>query len=113
MRQRLAQFIVFLLLAGNETSTNLIGNGTLALMRNPDQLALLRRDPGLLPRAIGKRCSAGPIGIYDWTLRKVILKLGGAELLAGTFAIMVLAAVNRDPSQFKNPEKSDITRDPI
>ena len=108
----LVQFIVLLLLAGNETSTNLIGNGTLALMRNPDQLALLRRDPGLLPRAIEEMLRYDPPVQATGRFVKSSLKLGGAELLAGTFAIMVLAAANRDPSQFKNPEKFDITRDP-
>jgi cytochrome P450 len=108
----LLQFIVLLLLAGNETTTNLIGNGTLALMRNPDQFALLRHDPALLPRAIEEMLRYDPPVQATGRFVKSSFKLGGAELLAGTFAIMVLAAANRDPAQFKDPEKFDITRDP-
>jgi len=108
----LLQFIVLLLLAGNETSTNLIGNGTLALMRTPDQFALLRRDPSLLPRAIEEMLRYDPPVQATGRFVKSSINLGGAEILAGTFAIMVLAAANRDPAQFKDPEKFDITRDP-
>jgi cytochrome P450 len=108
----LLQFIVLLLLAGNETTTNLIGNGTLALMRNPDQLALLRRDPALLPRAIEEMLRYDPPVQATGRFVKSPIKLGGTELVADTFAIVVLAAANRDPAQFKDPEKFDITRDP-
>ena len=108
----LVQFIVLLLLAGNETTTNLIGNGTLALMRNSDQLALLRRDPALLPRAIEEMLRYDPPVQATGRFVKSSIKLGGTELVPDTFAIMVLAAANRDPSQFKDPEKFDITRDP-
>ena len=108
----LLQFIVLLLLAGNETTTNLIGNGTLALMRNPDQLALLRRDPALLPQAIEEMLRYDPPVQATGRFVKSSVKLGGIQLVADTFAIMVLAAANRDPAQFKDPEKFDITRDP-
>jgi cytochrome P450 len=108
----LIQFIVLLLLAGNETTTNLIGNGTLALLRNPDQLALLRREPSLLPRAIEEMLRYDPPVQATGRFVKSSIRLGGTELVADTFAIMVLAAANRDPAQFKDPEKFDITRDP-
>ena len=108
----LLQFIILLLLAGNETTTNLIGNGTLALMRNPDQLALLRRDPALLPRAIEEMLRYDPPVQATGRFVKSPITLGGTDLIVGTFATMVLAAANRDPAQFKNPETFDITRDP-
>jgi cytochrome P450 len=108
----LLQFIILLLLAGNETTTNLIGNGTLALMRNPDQLARLRRDPALLPRAIEEMLRYDPPVQATGRFVKSPITLGGEDLIAGTFAIMVLAAANRDPAQFENPEEFDITRDP-
>ena len=53
----LMHFLVILLLAGNETTTNLLGNGMLALQNHPDQMKLLRRDPTLLPRAIEEMLS--------------------------------------------------------
>lgn len=108
----LLQFIVLLLLAGNETTTNLIGNGTLALMRNPEQLAMLRREPALVPRAVEEMLRYdGPVQATGrFTTSPVTL--GGAELPAGALTLMVIAAANRDPAQFPDPERFDITRDP-
>lgn len=108
----LLQFIILLLLAGNETTTNLIGNGTLALVRHPDQLALLRREPALLPRAIEEMLRFDPPVQSTARLPKHPVNLGGAEIPAGVIAFMVLAAANRDPSQVSEPERFDITRDP-
>jgi cytochrome P450 len=108
----LLSFITLLLVAGNETTTNLIGNGMLALGRNPDQLDALKRNPAMLPRAIEEMLRFdGPV---QSTVRftKEPVQLGGAEIPAGAFALMIVAAADRDPAQFKEPEKFDITRDP-
>ncbi len=108
----LLSFITLLLLAGNETTTNLIGNGTLALGRNPDQFDALKRNPAMLPRAIEEMLRYdGPV---QSTVRfaKEAVSLGGTEIPAGALALMIVAAANRDPAQFKDPEKFDITRDP-
>ncbi|HSY78522.1 MAG TPA: cytochrome P450, partial [Verrucomicrobiae bacterium] len=108
----LLSFITLLLLAGNETTTNLIGNGTLALGRNPDQFDALKRNPAMLPRAIEEMLRFdGPV---QGTVRfaKEAVSLGGTEIPAGAFALMIVAAADRDPAQFKDPEKFDITRDP-
>jgi pimeloyl-[acyl-carrier protein] synthase len=108
----LLSFITLLLLAGNETTTNLIGNGTLALGRNPDQFDALKRNPAMLPRAIEEMLRYdGPV---QGTVRfaKEAVNLGGAEIPAGAFALMIVAAANRDPAQFRVPEKFDIARDP-
>jgi cytochrome P450 len=108
----LLSFVTLLLIAGNETTTNLIGNGTLALGRHPDQFDALKRNPAMLPRAIEEMLRYdGPV---QSTARftKEPVQLGGTELPAGAFALMVVAAANRDPAQFKDPEKFDITRDP-
>lgn len=108
----LLSFVTLLLVAGNETTTNLIGNGTLALGRNPDQLDALKRNPAMLPRAIEE------ILRYDGPVQATVrftnqpVELGGTELPAKAFALMIVAAANRDPAQFKDPEKFDITRDP-
>jgi pimeloyl-[acyl-carrier protein] synthase len=108
----LLSFITLLLLAGNETTTNLIGNGTLALGRNPDQFDALKRNPAMLPRAIEEMLRYdGPV---QSTVRfaKEAVSLGGTEIPAGALALMIVAAADRDPAQFKDPEKFDITRDP-
>jgi pimeloyl-[acyl-carrier protein] synthase len=108
----LLSFVTLLLVAGNETTTNLIGNGTLALGRNPDQFNALKRNPAMLPRAIEEMLRYdGPVqSTVRFTNRAV--QLGGAEIPAQAFALMIIAAANRDPAQFKDPEKFDITRDP-
>jgi cytochrome P450 len=108
----LLNFVSLLLIAGNETTTNLIGNGTLALMRNPDQLALLRKNPDLLHRAIEEMLRYdGPV---QSTVRfpKATVDVGSAEVPGGAIAFVVLAAADRDPAKFHNPETFDITRDP-
>jgi cytochrome P450 len=108
----LLSFVTLLLIAGNETTTNLIGNGTLALGRNPDQLDALKRNPAMLPRAIEEMLR------YDGPVQATVrftnqpVQLGGTELPAKAFALMIVAAANRDPAQFKDPEKFDITREP-
>jgi cytochrome P450 len=108
----LLSFVTLLLIAGNETTTNLIGNGTLALGRNPEQFDALKRNPAMLPRAIEEMLR------YDGPVQATVrftnqpVQLGGTELPAKAAALMIVAAANRDPAQFKDPEKFDITRDP-
>jgi len=108
----LLSFVTLLLVAGNETTTNLIGNGTLALGRHPDQFEALKRNPAMLPRAIEEMLRYdGPV---QSTVRfaKEPVQLGGTEIRAGGLALMIVAAANRDPAHFKDPEKFDITREP-
>jgi cytochrome P450 len=108
----LLNFVSLLLIAGNETTTNLIGNGTLALMRNPDQLALLRSNRALLGSAIEEMLRYdGPV---QSTARfpKGATNVGGAEIPAGAITFVVLAAANRDRAKFPDPEKFDISREP-
>ncbi len=108
----LLNFVSLLLIAGNETTTNLIGNGTLALMRNPDQLALLRSNPPLLASAIEEMLR------YDGPVQSTVRfvkndsNVGGTDIPAGAATFIVLAAANRDPVKFSAPEKFDITREP-
>jgi pimeloyl-[acyl-carrier protein] synthase len=108
----LLALVVLLLLAGNETTTNLIGNGTLALARHPAQMALLRQKPELMPRAIDEMLRYdGPV---QSTFRTAICdtNVGGTDIKAGTGVFVMVAAANRDPAQFPDPDKFDITRDP-
>jgi cytochrome P450 len=108
----LMAFVILLLLAGNETTTNLIGNGTLALGRHPEQMKMLQRDAAMLPRAIEEMLRYdGPV---QSTARftKSDLELSGTFFPAGFPIFVILAAANRDPAQFRDPDRFDITRDP-
>jgi cytochrome P450 len=108
----LRAFVILLLLAGNETTTNLIGNGMLALGRNPDQIALLRGDPSLMPRAVEEMLR------YDGPVQSTVrhnhepVEVGGALIAPETMVFVILAAANRDPAHFSDPDAFDITREP-
>ncbi len=104
--------MVLLLLAGNETTTNLIGNGMLALGRDQQQIDLLHRSPELMPRAIEEIVRYdGPV---QATFRLAVERtsIGGTEIEPGTGCFIMLAAANRDPAQFPNPDQFDILREP-
>jgi cytochrome P450 len=109
--EELIAFVVLLLVAGNETTTNLIGNGILALGRHPDQMELLRRSPELGPRAIEEMLRYdGPV---QATSRRATadVEIGGTAIPAGTECFILLAAANHDPAQFPDPDRFDITRE--
>jgi cytochrome P450 len=108
----LLNFVSLLLIAGNATTTNLIANGTLALMRNPDQLQLLNNQRELLPDAIEEMLRYdGPV---QATARfpKQAVNVGGTEIQAGAIAFIVLGAADRDFVKFYSPNKFDIRRTP-
>ena len=108
----LLAFVLLLLLAGNETTTNLIGNGMLALGRNPGQMDLLRQHQEMMPRAVEE------ILRYDGPVQSTIrfttenVNLGGTALPANLGCFIIVAAANRDPAQFADPDRFDITREP-
>jgi cytochrome P450 len=110
--EEMIAFAILLLLAGNETTTNLIGNGTLALMRYPDQLKQLRDQPRLLPRAIEEMLRYDPPAQSTVRLSKADVEISGIEIKAATAVFVVLAAANRDGDQFPNPDNFEISRDP-
>jgi cytochrome P450 len=99
-----------LLTAGHETTTNLIGGGTLALLRHPDQLALLRARPDLLPGAVEELLRFSPPVHLDGRLASADVELGPAVVRAGEWALAVIGAANRDPAVFADPERLDLTR---
>ena len=108
----LLQFVVLLLLAGNETTTNLIGNGMLALGRHPESIAMLRARDELLRPAIEEMLRYdGPVqSTFRVATRDTVV--GGTPIAAGMGVFVIVAAANRDPAQFKDPERFDITREP-
>ncbi len=108
----LLQNCIFLLNAGHETTTNLIGNGLVTLSRWPGEKARLIAEPGLIRTAIEEILrfeSPNQLGNRITTRATTI---GGAELAAGTSVHLVIGAANRDPAQFPDPERFDISREP-
>lgn len=99
-----------ILVAGHETTTNLIGNGTLALLRHPDQLDRLRRDSSLVPSAVEEFLRYESPVQFVTRLMKEDLAVGGKTLRAGQMVLAMLGAVNRDPEQFPDPDRLDVGR---
>lgn len=99
-----------LLAAGNETTTNLIGNGVRALLRHPDQLALLRERPELIPSAVEELLRYDPPVQLDMRVALRDLELGGLAVSEGTMITLLIGSANHDPERFPEPDKLDITR---
>lgn len=108
----LLQMLILLLVAGNETTTTLIGNATLELLAHPDQLALLGADPALLPTAIDEVLRfASPIQADARRLTKPV-ELHGVELQPESFVLQWLGSANREASVFESPDVFDVARQP-
>ncbi|MFE1954435.1 cytochrome P450 [Streptomyces sp. NPDC059524] len=105
-----------LLLAGFETTINLIGNGTYSLLRNPDQFArltdsLARGDEGFLDTALEELLRYdGPVELATWRFATQPLQIGGQDIAKGDPVLVVLAAANRDPARFDDPDALDLGR---
>ncbi len=102
--------LVLLLVAGNETTRNLIGNGMLALLKNPDQLQLLRESPELIDTAIDELLRYDSPVQLDSRLVMEDVEIGGRRMRANQRVISLLGAANRDPEVFTNSDRLDITR---
>jgi cytochrome P450 len=103
---------IFLLNAGHETTTNLIGNGLWLLIRNPGEMARLRIEPALLPSAIEEMLRyEGPIQLNNRRLLEPF-DIGGLRLPAGSLLTLGIGAANRDPIQFADAERFDVGRRP-
>lgn len=103
---------IFLLNAGHETTTNLIGNGAWALMTHRDQLERLQADPSLVNSAVEELLRfESPIQLNN-RLTTAPLALSDRELPAGTFVTLAIGAANRDPAEFADPHRLDIARKP-
>jgi cytochrome P450 len=101
---------ILLLVAGHETTVNLIGNGTLALLRNPDQLERLRRQPELIGSAVEELLR------YDGPVQRTAripsedVVIGGRTIPKGEMVMPFMGAADRDPAQFPDPDRLDIAR---
>jgi cytochrome P450 len=103
---------IFLLNAGHETTTNLIGNGAWALMTHRDQLERLLAEPALITSAVEELLRwESPIQLNN-RLATAPLELGTCTIPAGTFVTLAIGAANRDPAEFADPHRLDIARKP-
>jgi cytochrome P450 len=105
--------LVLLFIAGHETTTNLIGNGALALLRHPGELARLRSDPhSLLPGAVAEMLRYE--GSVNMVPRHTVqpYAVGDTVVPPGQVLFFMLGAANRDPAVFAEPDRFDITRSP-
>jgi cytochrome P450 len=108
--EELTANIILLFGAGHETTVNLIGNGLLALARNPDQLRLLQSKPLLIVNAIEELLR------YDSSVQLTgrtaleDVEVGGTQVAKGESVLCLLGAANRDPSVYPDPDRLDITR---
>ena len=108
----LLAFSILLLLAGHETTTNLIGNGLLALTGHPEAAARLRAEPDLLPSAVEEflRYDSSVQGAVRFARETV--EVSGRTIEQGSTLLLLLGAANRDPAQFPEPDALDVARSP-
>jgi len=100
-----------LLAAGNVTTTDLIGNGTLALLRNPDELRKLRDDPSLMKNAVEEMLRYDPPVTETGRIPLDGTEIRGCPVSGGESLVPVLAAANHDPAVYPEPHRFDITRE--
>jgi cytochrome P450 len=101
---------ILLLVAGHETTVNLISGGALTLMERPDQLALVRDDPAVIRSAVEEMLRfvcpvqlTGRVALED-------MEIAGAPITKGEFSMLLIGSANRDPAVFADPETFDVTR---
>jgi cytochrome P450 len=110
-QEELLSMIMLLVVAGHETTVNLLGNGMLALFEHPDQLAKLQRDPSLIKGAIEEMLRYdGPVEKISTHFASEDMEIGGALIQKGENVMVVLAAANREGAGIEAPEELDITR---
>lgn len=108
--QELISTVGLLFGAGHETTRNLIGNGMLALLRHPGELARLRDDPGLIRGAIEELLRYdSPVQLVG-RVATAPVEVGGVEIAAGEAVVLLIGAGNRDPEQFEDPDRLDVAR---
>ncbi|WP_405657361.1 cytochrome P450 [Streptomyces sp. RK9] len=111
-----AAMAFILLFAGFETTVNLIGNGTYALLTHPEQRERLQRslaagDTGLLETGVEELLRFdGPVELATWRFATEPLRIGGQDIAAGDPVLVVLAAADRDPARFPDPDLLDLSR---
>jgi cytochrome P450 len=101
---------ILLLVAGHETTVNLIGNGLLALLQHPDQLRALRDDPALIQTGVEELLRFdGPVQ-RTGRMTTADVEIGGKHIPKGSVVVSVIGAANRDPKHFSDPDRLDVSR---
>jgi cytochrome P450 len=108
--EELSSIVVLLFIAGHETTMNLIGNGTLALLRQPDQLARWHGDPSLDASAVEELLRFDPSAHVTGRTATEDIVVNGHPVRKGTGVITLIAAANRDPARFDAPSRLDLSR---
>lgn len=98
------------MVGAQETTTNLIGNGVLSLLRNPDQLQRLKDNPDLIPSAVEELLRYESPSQHTTRLATEDTELGGKKIRKGQAVIVVMGAGNRDPERFADPDRLDVGR---
>ncbi len=98
------------MVGGLETTTNLIGNGVLTLMRHPAELKRLQQDPSLIPAAVEEMLRYESPSQHTGRLAPQDVDLGGKTIRKGQAVMAVMAAANRDPERFPDPDRFDVAR---
>jgi cytochrome P450 len=108
----LIAMVFLLLITGHETTVNLIGNGMLALLTNPDELARLRDQPDLLPSAIDEMVRyTGPLNHTTRRFTLTEISVNGVTIPPWQWVLCATSSANRDASRFADPGRLDISRD--
>jgi len=108
----LMAMVFVLIIAGHETTVNLIGSGALALLENPDQLRLLRQRPELIKNAIEELLRyTSPVDQATERYAREAVTLHGMTIPKGELVLAVIASANRDEQQFPEPDRLDLTRE--
>jgi cytochrome P450 len=108
----LMMFTLLLLVAGNETTTNLLGNAMLALLEHPDQLARVQREPARIPALVEEALR------FDSPVQALLrratsdLDVAGAQIPQGATVLLLLGSANRDAEAFPDPDRFDVGRNP-
>ena len=103
--------VMLLFLAGHETTTHLISTSVVDLLQHPDQLAMLRADPALMPNAVEElHRHTSPVQATKPRMAREDMEFHGAELKRGDRVMALLASANADPAHFADPETLDLRR---
>src|SRR5262245_3139036 len=108
--EELVQMLILLLVAGNETTTTLIGNGVLTLLEQRDALARVREDPSLVPAVVEEVLRFSSPVQLDPRCATADVELAGTKVNKGEIAMCWLGSANRDPAVFQDPERFDVDR---
>jgi len=106
----LLTMVASIIVGGYETTAHLIANGTLLLLQHPEQLAMLREDPALIPGAIEEMLRFDPSPSFNTRTVREAFEYEGHRFEPGQILYLIVIAANRDPERFPDPHRFDITR---